>query len=318
MAPPLYPVTRFWRTAADNAAHARARAGTGEGVIPTKRKPRTAATGGAQQKDHAVKNTYTDSVGAASAPICVLPIAGDKARALFALATVRGLDASARAVGAVLIDCFNAKTGLCFPGAEYIAGCAGVSRASVFRALNQLEGAGMIKRHRRDGSTRYEVLWSAFTRLGDSAREAGKRQAEAARTRRAAEVGHSPRNDAHDPAGSRTGETPTVSPVTPKPWNLEPRNLPTSSATVERPRHAAEDWRNLTREELDALDVVHDILADYGHERGLTVGGILKCGDELNRFVSDGQIIGRLIRKGYLHRDSGGYVTAPDAERIAA
>ncbi len=58
----------------------------------------------------------------------------------------RRLSRGAQRVGAVLFDLYDRKLGLCSVGTERLAARAGLSRATVFRALKALEMAGRIVR----------------------------------------------------------------------------------------------------------------------------------------------------------------------------
>lgn len=60
---------------------------------------------------------------------------------------------------ALLCRYVNLSSGLCDPSAEAIAQAAGVSRATVFVALERLEAAGFLRRFQRLATTRKAGIW---------------------------------------------------------------------------------------------------------------------------------------------------------------
>jgi len=135
---------------------------------------------------------YTTDTAGATAPretvqvIRLNPAKADKPKAMFAIAIMPDLHPSARAVGACLVDCANTQSGLCCPSSSYLEGATGLSRASVFRGISELEKAGLIRRERPEsgGPTRYWIAWRRFEKIGDAARERAKSKAKESRTKR--------------------------------------------------------------------------------------------------------------------------------------
>lgn len=92
----------------------------------------------------------------------------DTLLAIKVLSYVPGLTASARAVGALLIDRYNRKTGQCDPGLESIATHVGVNVRTVMRSVRQLETAGLLRKLRHGGNSnrnQYEPNWQRFREL---------------------------------------------------------------------------------------------------------------------------------------------------------
>lgn len=88
--------------------------------------------------------------------------------ALKVLSYVSGLTANARAVGAVLVDRYNRKTGQCDPGLESIALHLSISARTVIRSVRQLETIGLLRKLRHGGHgnrNQYEPVWSRFQEL---------------------------------------------------------------------------------------------------------------------------------------------------------
>src|SRR5882762_8252529 len=92
----------------------------------------------------------------------------DTLLAIKVLSYASGLSANARAVGALLVDRYNRKTGQCDPGLEGIASHLQISSRTVMRSVCQLEAAGLIRRLRHGGHgnrNQYEPNWVRFREL---------------------------------------------------------------------------------------------------------------------------------------------------------
>lgn len=94
----------------------------------------------------------------------------DVARARDVLDFLPGLPAIARQVGALLLRHLNQQTGRCDPGIDRMATFLNCSRASIFRALDQLEKRKLIDRDRHAGTFRtnaYRPCWAVLRRCAD-------------------------------------------------------------------------------------------------------------------------------------------------------
>jgi hypothetical protein len=92
----------------------------------------------------------------------------DTLLAIKVLSYAPGLTANARAVGALLIDRFNRRTGQCDPGLESIATHVGINVRTVMRSIRQLEAAGLLRKLRHGGHgnrNQYEPNWQRFGQL---------------------------------------------------------------------------------------------------------------------------------------------------------
>jgi DNA-binding transcriptional ArsR family regulator len=92
----------------------------------------------------------------------------DTLLAIKELSYAPGLSANARAVGALLVDRYNRKTGQCDPGLEGIASHLQISSRTVMRSVLRLEAAGLIRRLRHGGHgnrNQYEPNWVRFREL---------------------------------------------------------------------------------------------------------------------------------------------------------
>ena len=92
----------------------------------------------------------------------------DTLLAIKVLSYAPGLTANARAVGALLIDRYNRKTGQCDPGLESIASHVGINVRTVMRSVRQLETAGLLRKLRHGGNSnrnQYEPNWQRFRDL---------------------------------------------------------------------------------------------------------------------------------------------------------
>src|SRR5215216_716299 len=92
----------------------------------------------------------------------------DTLLALKVLSFAPGLSASARAVGAILIERYNRRTGQCDPGIEGMADQLQVCTRTVIRSLQQLVNAGLFRRLRHGGHSnrnQYVVEWARFQEL---------------------------------------------------------------------------------------------------------------------------------------------------------
>ena len=92
----------------------------------------------------------------------------DTLLALKVLSYASGLTTNARAVGAVLVDRYNRKTGRCDPGLEGIALHLGISIRTVIRSIRQLETVGLLRKLRHGGHgnrNQYEPTWTRFAQL---------------------------------------------------------------------------------------------------------------------------------------------------------
>jgi hypothetical protein len=92
----------------------------------------------------------------------------DTLLAIKVLSYAPGLTANARAVGALLIDRYNRKTGQCDPGLESIATHVGINIRTVMRSVRQLETAGLLRKLRHGGNSnrnQYEPNWQRFREL---------------------------------------------------------------------------------------------------------------------------------------------------------
>lgn len=92
----------------------------------------------------------------------------DTLLALKVLSYVPGLATNARAVGALLLDRFNRKTGRCDPGIDGMAADLGICSRTVIRSIGQLVRANLFRRHRHGGYSnrnRYEPNWERFQEL---------------------------------------------------------------------------------------------------------------------------------------------------------
>lgn len=156
-----------------------------------------------------------------------------KTQAYYALCLHPDLTAAAKAVGAALVDHCNLASGRCDPSITGLAAHAGISRASVFRALTDLAGCGLIVRLRHAGGSHrnaYAIQWEALTTEVARARTAKETAAQS----RGGGITMRP-SQGCDLQGLR-GETETVSGVRPKPLK-EPWNQTCSeSETVAPPR----------------------------------------------------------------------------------
>jgi len=116
--------------------------------------------------------------------------------ALKVLSYVSGLTANARAVGAVLVDRYNRKTGQCDPGLESIALHLGISARTVIRSVRQLEALGLLRKLRHGGHgnrNQYEPVWDRFELLEAEWRARLRRRGTSARQ----EMSPSTRHDCH-------------------------------------------------------------------------------------------------------------------------
>jgi hypothetical protein len=92
----------------------------------------------------------------------------DTLLALKVLSYVPGLATNARAVGALLLDRFNRKTGRCDPGIDGMATDLGICSRTVMRSISQLVRANLFRRHRHGGYSNrnsYEPNWEQFQQL---------------------------------------------------------------------------------------------------------------------------------------------------------
>jgi hypothetical protein len=92
----------------------------------------------------------------------------DTLLALKVLSYVPGLATNARAVGALLLDRFNRKTGRCDPGIDGMATDLGICSRTVIRSIDQLVRANLFRRHRHGGYSNrnsYEPNWQRFEEL---------------------------------------------------------------------------------------------------------------------------------------------------------
>lgn len=106
-----------------------------------------------------------------------LPEKADKMRALFALAVTRDLSRAACAVGAVLVDCFNANNGKCFPSVAHIEAVTRLKRRAVFLGLRALERRELIQRKTNAGprgANLYDIRWDRLNALVDAANARGQ------------------------------------------------------------------------------------------------------------------------------------------------
>jgi hypothetical protein len=88
--------------------------------------------------------------------------------ALKVLSFVPGLSVNARAVGALLLDRYNRRTGQCDPGIDGMAEQLQICSRTVMRSIRQLERAGLIRKLRHGGLSnrnQYEVNWARFQEL---------------------------------------------------------------------------------------------------------------------------------------------------------
>lgn len=102
------------------------------------------------------------------------------------LAYAPGLTANARAVGALILDRFNRKTGQCDPGLEGIADHLRISTRTVIRSIQRLEAAGLLRKLRHGGHSnrnQYEPIWRRFDDLEAAWRESLRRRGTAAADR---------------------------------------------------------------------------------------------------------------------------------------
>ena len=72
-----------------------------------------------------------------------------------------GLNGAESSVMWCLIDCANGRTGLCYPGQEFMAGLLGLRPLTVKRAIASLKKRRLIKVI-RCGSNRYYINWPMF------------------------------------------------------------------------------------------------------------------------------------------------------------
>ena len=75
----------------------------------------------------------------------------DKTLALKVICCDPELSGMSKVIGGLLIEHYNVKTGLCYPGIDRLQGLAGCSRGTVFKVLTALENKNLIKRHRHAG-----------------------------------------------------------------------------------------------------------------------------------------------------------------------
>jgi hypothetical protein len=88
--------------------------------------------------------------------------------ALKVLTYAPGLTANARAVGAVIVDRYNRKSGQCDPGLDGIAAHLGINSRTVMRSVSRLEVAGLLRKLRHGGHgnrNQYEPIWERFNAL---------------------------------------------------------------------------------------------------------------------------------------------------------
>ena len=122
----------------------------------------------------------------------------DTLLALKVLSYVPGLATNARAVGALLLDRFNRKTGRCDPGIDGMATDLGICSRTVIRSIGQLVRANLFRRHRHGGYSnrnRYEPNWERFQELELAWRARLRRQRPGPNQTR--EVSPSTRQDCH-------------------------------------------------------------------------------------------------------------------------
>jgi hypothetical protein len=89
----------------------------------------------------------------------------DTLLAIKVLSYAPGLTANARAVGALLIDRYNRRTGQCDPGLDSIAAHLGINSRTAMRSVRQLETAGLFRKLRHGGygnRNQYEPNWTRF------------------------------------------------------------------------------------------------------------------------------------------------------------
>src|SRR5947209_315710 len=92
----------------------------------------------------------------------------DTLLALKVVSYTPGLTTNARAVGALLIDRYNRKTGQCDPGLDSIATHLAVNVRTVMRAVRQLETVGLLRKLRHGGHgnrNQYEPNWQRFREI---------------------------------------------------------------------------------------------------------------------------------------------------------
>jgi hypothetical protein len=92
----------------------------------------------------------------------------DTLLAIKVLSYAPGLTANARAVGALLVDRYNRKTGQCDPGLNSIATHLSVSSRTVMRSVRQLESADLLRKLRHGGHgnrNQYEPNWARFREI---------------------------------------------------------------------------------------------------------------------------------------------------------
>ncbi len=137
----------------------------------------------------------------------------DTLMAIKVLSFAPGLTANARAVGAVIFDRYNRKTGRCDPGIDGIARHLGIHERTVIRSTNRLVSVGLIRRLRHGGHgnrNQYEPVWERIWEL-EAQWRARLRQG---RSRANSELSSSPGQDCH--LGGDSPATQTYSP------NLKP------------------------------------------------------------------------------------------------
>lgn len=92
----------------------------------------------------------------------------DTLLAIKVLSFAPGLTSNARAVGTLLVDRYNRKTGQCDPGLNSVAAHLGINTRTVMRSVRRLETAGLMRKLRHGGHgnrNQYEPNWIRFREL---------------------------------------------------------------------------------------------------------------------------------------------------------
>lgn len=107
-----------------------------------------------------------------------LPGRTGKTMAYYALCMDKKLSSAAKAVGACLVDHFNRRTGQCDPGVNRIADKTELHRASVFRALKELEKYGYVVRDQYGGNSHrnsYQIVWGRMCNVVERSKPSQER-----------------------------------------------------------------------------------------------------------------------------------------------